>query len=50
MSGDLPADRLQLGLLEDTPYVVRKVIEDIPLQADDESEHGYITCVEFWSR
>lgn len=32
------------------PYVLKKVLEDIPLAADDVSEPVSITCVEFWSR
>lgn len=47
-----PRKRRKLSPPDPGPYVLRSVLDDIPLQADPdaESEAVHITCVEYWSR
>ena len=42
--------RRRLSPPEAGAYVLRHVLEDIPLKEDDDDEEDiHITCVEFWS-
>ena len=45
-----PRKRRKLSPPEPGPYVLRSVLEDIPLQAEEGPEQVYITCAEYWSR
>jgi hypothetical protein len=42
--------RRKLSPPEPGPYVLRSVLDDVPLKEDESSEPVYITCVEYWSR
>ncbi|KAL6252676.1 hypothetical protein RBB50_000395 [Rhinocladiella similis] len=44
-----PTKRRRLSPPESGPYVLRKVLEDIPLTTDDGNDQVSITCVEYWS-
>ncbi|KIW31188.1 uncharacterized protein PV07_02856 [Cladophialophora immunda] len=44
-----PAKRQKLAASEPGPYVLRAVLEDIPLAADDGEAEVSITCVEYWN-
>ncbi|KIW88158.1 uncharacterized protein Z519_11269 [Cladophialophora bantiana CBS 173.52] len=44
-----PAKRQRLAPPEPGPYVLRAVLEDIPLAADDGNAEVSITCVEYWN-
>ena len=52
MSGNdgRPRKRRKLEAPEPGPYVLRSVLDDIPLKGDDNDEPVYITCVEYFSR
>jgi vacuolar protein sorting-associated protein 3 len=45
-----PRKRRKISPPEPGPYVLRNVLDDIPLKADDSQEEVSITCVEYWSR
>ncbi|KAH0837593.1 hypothetical protein AYO21_05083 [Fonsecaea monophora] len=47
--GQRPAKRQRLVAPEPGPYVLRAVLEDIPLAADDGDAKVSITCVEYWN-
>lgn len=34
---------------QDGPYILRKLVSDLPLSADGDSADVRITCVEVWS-
>lgn len=42
--------RRKLSPPEPDPYVLRSVLDDIPLKPEGVEEDVSITCVEFWSR
>ena len=42
--------RRKLSPPEAEPYILQPVLEDIPLNADDNQGDVWITCVEYWSR
>lgn len=44
------AKRRRLSPPEPGPYVLRNVLEDIPLATEQGAEEVSITCVEYWSR
>lgn len=48
--GDRSPKRRRLHPPESSPYVLKKVLEDIPLASEDGGDTISITCVEFWSR
>lgn len=50
MSDERARKKRRLHAPEAGPYVLRKVLEDIPLTSEESSESVSITCVEFWSR
>lgn len=45
-----PAKRPRLSAPEAGLYVLRNVLDDIPLATDDAEAEVSITCVEYWSR
>lgn len=45
-----PPKRRRLSPPESGPYVLRKVLENIPLTTEDGNDQVSITCVEYWSR
>jgi vacuolar protein sorting-associated protein 3 len=52
-NGNGPRKRRKLSPPEAGTYVLRSVLDDIPLQAEPgspESDAVTITCVEYWSR
>ncbi|KAJ9621363.1 hypothetical protein H2204_011924 [Knufia peltigerae] len=44
-----PPKRRRLSPPESGPYVLRKVLENIPLTTEDGNDQVSITCVEYWS-
>lgn len=44
-----PTNARRLSPPEPEPYVLRHVLEDIPLDPDEGDGDVSITCVEFWS-
>ncbi|EXJ95098.1 hypothetical protein A1O1_00217 [Capronia coronata CBS 617.96] len=44
-----PAKRQRLSPPEPGPYVLRNVLQDIPLSTEDGPEQVSITCVEYWN-
>ncbi|OAP64442.1 hypothetical protein AYL99_00414 [Fonsecaea erecta] len=44
-----PAKRQKLAAPEPGPYVLRAILEDIPLAADEGDAEISITCVEYWN-
>ncbi|EXJ61918.1 hypothetical protein A1O7_02349 [Cladophialophora yegresii CBS 114405] len=47
--GKRPAKRQRLSAPEPGPYVLRPVLEDIPLTTEDGNVQVSITCVEYWN-
>ena len=45
-----PRKRRKLSPPDPGPYVLRNVLDDIPLKAEEDQEEVSITCVEYWSR
>jgi hypothetical protein len=45
-----PRKRRKLSPPDPGPYVLRDVLDHIPLKAEDDQEDVSITCVEYWSR
>lgn len=45
-----PPKRRRLSPPEPGPYVLRNVLEDIPLDSEDGRQDVSVTCVEYWSR
>lgn len=41
--------RRRISPLETGPYVLRPLLEDVPVQAEDGEGQAHITCVEYWS-
>lgn len=50
MSQDGIRKKRRLNPPESGPYVLRKVLDEIPLATEDTDGPISITCVEFWSR
>jgi hypothetical protein len=44
-----PRKRRKIAPPDPGPYVLRNVLDDIPLKAEDDQEDVFITCVEYWS-
>lgn len=42
--------RRRLNPAESGPFVLKPMIENVPLTNEEQSEDVHITCVEFWSR
>ncbi|KAK5090222.1 hypothetical protein LTR05_000392 [Lithohypha guttulata] len=49
MSDEPVRKRRRLQVPEAGPFVLKKVLDDIPLNADGPNEEVSITCVEFWN-
>lgn len=45
-----PSKRQRLSAVESGPYVLRSVLQDIPLNTEQGPGQVSITCVEYWSR
>ena len=45
--GELPSSSVDRAIPETGPYVLRTLIEDLPLSADGDRDDIEITCVEF---
>ncbi|KAK2816762.1 hypothetical protein FQN49_008010, partial [Arthroderma sp. PD_2] len=41
--------RRRISPPETGPYVLRPLLEDVPVQAEDEQGQAHITCVEYWN-
>lgn len=41
--------RRRISPPETGPYVLRPLLEDVPVQAEDGEGQAHITCVEYWS-
>ncbi|KIV97403.1 hypothetical protein PV10_01158 [Exophiala mesophila] len=48
-TGSPPTNPRRLSPLEPEPYVLRHVLEDLPLNPDEGDGDASITCVEFWN-
>lgn len=46
---DGPRKRRRINPPEMGPYVLRPLLEDVPVNSEDDSDEAYITCVEYWS-
>ena len=44
---ELPSSTVGRAILETGPYVLRSLLEDLPLSADGDKDDVEITCVEF---
>lgn len=44
-----PRKRRRLNPAETGAYVLKPVIENVPLTTEGQAENVHITCVEFWS-
>ena len=49
LSDGQPSGRPRLGGSETGPYVLRRLLDNIPLRGDDRLEDVSITCVEYWN-
>lgn len=47
---ELPSANVERAIPETGPYVLRTLLEDLPLSADGERDGIEITCVEFLGR
>ena len=46
---DGPRKRRRLSPPETGPYVLRELVDKVPVSAEGDDETGHITCVEYWS-
>lgn len=46
---DNPRKRRRIAAPETSPYVLRELIDSVPVAGDGAEQDAYITCVEYWS-
>lgn len=44
-----PRKRRKIGPQASAPYVLRQLLDEVPLSAEDGTTDVHITCVEYWS-
>ncbi|KAL2827481.1 hypothetical protein BJY01DRAFT_255682 [Aspergillus pseudoustus] len=47
--GNISRKRRKIALPKATPYIFRKLFDQVPVAADDAEEDVHITCVEYWN-
>lgn len=45
-----PRKRRKIGPPRSAPYVLRQLLDEVPLSAEDGTTDVHITCVEYWSK